>query len=220
MSLEKVKSRSYWEDVARKNGVKISTFNKRIDELNWEMEKAATTKTQQQTPHKKYTDLAKRNNVPRETYYNRFHNGWNPYEAATTPVRRRKKGNVPDHLLKGFFYNFNTVEKVKEYINRVPSMSRVEVLNKIYDLEKEREHANGERAIEIDEKIYELGKDLVIPHRQKKIRSVVEKGKNATTKDIEYLLLCGITKSVACEMLGISERQFYKHHNDKLSDVV
>src|SRR5699024_12843011 len=112
MSLEKVKSRSYWEDVARKNGVKISTFNKRIDELNWEMEKAATTKTQQQTPHKKYTDLAKRNNVPRETYYNRFHNGWNPYEAATTPVRRRKEGNVPDHWRQGLCYRLTDDEHV------------------------------------------------------------------------------------------------------------
>src|SRR5690625_8035505 len=90
------------------------------------MEKAATTKSKQQTPHKKYTDLAKKHNIPVQAYYNRFYNGWEPYEAATTPVRKYTKGtdenNTSGHLLKGFFYNFNTAEKVKEYINRVPSM--------------------------------------------------------------------------------------------------
>src|SRR5690625_3884829 len=224
MDFYKGKSRTEWKNIAEENGINEKTFSKRINELNWDMEKAATDKAKQQMSHKKYTDLAKKHNVPVQAYYNRFYSGWEPYEAATTPDRKYKKGtnknNTADNLLKGFFYNFNTVNKVREYITRLPSMSRVEILDKIYDLEKEREYANENRAIEIDEQIYELGKDLVIPHRQRKIKDIISKGKNATTEDIEYLLTCGITRSVACKLLNISERQFYKHHNDKLSDAI
>lgn len=210
----KHKSYSEWAKVAKEKGIDASTFHARVNKLGWDIEKAATTKITEFS-HKKYTDLADKNNIPRTVYYSRFHNGWSPYRAATTPVQTKHTKKR-----KNSFTDMKTVEKIKEYINFNPMMSRKEALRRIDELEKQRTFATKEELKEIDKKIFELGKQLIIPRRQRKLKRIVEKGKYMTAEDIKYLKTQGVSVSAICKLMDIPKTSFYKHVNSLLGDAV
>src|SRR5699024_10298595 len=133
----KHKDYSKWSKVAKDNVISPSKFHARVKELGWDMEEATTIK-QKDYSHKKYTDLADKNNVPRSRYYNRFHNGWDPYKAATTPLRHKRKSKKQDKKVNessSILNSMTTTKDVKEYINIKPKLSRIEALVKIHDLE-------------------------------------------------------------------------------------
>lgn len=213
----KGKTRAEWRRVAEKNGINENTFYTRIRDYGWNMEESATLKVGE--PRDKYRRLALKNGINRNTYNLRLHRGWSKKEAATTPIKEKRKRVKPTVTNKEF-YNLNTPKKVKEYIYKKPTLTRVETLSEITQLENERLLADKKRAKEIDREIYNLGKNLVIPRRQKRIKKIIKKGEEATVKEIEYLLMCGIPKSTICNLLNISETRFYRYYNDFLSDVI
>lgn len=218
----KHKDYSKWSKVAKDNGISPSTFHARVKELGWDMEEAATIK-QKGFSHKKYTDLADKNNVPRGTYYNRFHNGWDPYKAATTPVRHKRKSKKKDKKVNessSILNSMITTDDVKEYINIKPKLSRKEALEKIHVLERQKLYATKEECKEIDKKILELGKNLVIPRRQRKLRRIISKGKYMTANDIRYLKVQGLSNEAIYKFMNISKKRFYERVRGLLGDAV
>lgn len=216
MKEHKGKTLAEWRDIAVKNGIKESTFNGRIYILKWNLEDASKVKTGTKTKHGKYVDLAEQNGISRGAYYQRYHSGWNPKKAATTPMRSNGSGKCKK--TSSPFMKINTIEKYKEYINI--ESRRIDSLNKIAELENESLNASEERQKEIDEEILELGNNLIIPRRQKRMKEIYEKGKDMTIEDIQFLKNQGVTKKVIIEMIGMNESEYYRHHEQFLGDII
>ncbi|ARW39034.1 hypothetical protein BUN12_2332 [Bacillus amyloliquefaciens] len=98
--------RSKWVEVAEKNGISKATFYWRVTSGGWDEERAATTpifdrdecmrRARQKSPYGKYRRhspeliaLAESNGIKYKTYAFRVSAGWDPYEAAVTPLKTR-----------------------------------------------------------------------------------------------------------------------------------
>src|SRR5699024_5221953 len=84
-------------------------------------------------------------------------------------IKENQKINESSRILNSMI----TTDDVKEYINIKPKLSRKEALEKIHVLERQKLYATKEECKEIDKKILELGKNLVIPRRQRKLRRII-----------------------------------------------
>lgn len=78
---------------AKNNGISYSIVNSRIRSYGWNKERALTEKPIIRDRHlnEKYVDLAKNNGISREAYAYRVSHGYSEYEAATIPIKNRKK---------------------------------------------------------------------------------------------------------------------------------
>jgi hypothetical protein len=87
--------RSYWSEVAKRNGIKYQTFMSRI-RRGWDEEKAATTPLQfkrfdgiyepNRIIPKEILRLAEKNGIKYHTLRMGIKRGMDPYEAATKPL--------------------------------------------------------------------------------------------------------------------------------------
>lgn len=101
--LGKIKDRSHWAAVAKKNGIKYPTFMNRV-RLGWDEKAAATThpipkskqaekmnKKKKRSIAKDIVQLAESNGIKYSTLRSRIRKGMDPLSAATKPIMTRQE---------------------------------------------------------------------------------------------------------------------------------
>lgn len=77
-------------ETAKHNGINARLATDRVRTLGWNIERAITSKPRQTTDKRKWTDLAKLNNISRGAFYGRVARGMSMDQASTTPVMDKK----------------------------------------------------------------------------------------------------------------------------------
>ena len=79
-------------DIAAKHGISEEAVNVRVRRLDWDIEKAITEPIKQSNKLPDYIiALARKNGVYNQLLHARLRNKWDMYEAAITPVTKKKR---------------------------------------------------------------------------------------------------------------------------------
>lgn len=78
-------------EVAKQNGIDEQRVYTRVYMHGWNIERAITEPVRSYNDLSKYANLAKRNNISYNTFYERVRRGMQPRKAATTPVKTSKE---------------------------------------------------------------------------------------------------------------------------------
>lgn len=106
--------RSYWKEIALRNGINESTFKARINRHGWSEEKAAKTPViKTKVRNRKYSDeiykRLKENGISKQLFYDRIHRGWDVERAIT----RKKFTNLEKakflSVNNSYFKNLNNL---------------------------------------------------------------------------------------------------------------
>ncbi len=76
---------------AATHGIKPRTLEQRIRELGWDKQRALTTPPRKRSDYSRWWPVMKKHGIPRQVFYNRISNGWDPEKAATEPLMTSEK---------------------------------------------------------------------------------------------------------------------------------
>lgn len=93
-------------DIAKANGIQEGTLRKRVYQLGWDVERAATEPPKRGKSRQDWLVIAEQNGIKYNTFIRRINSmGWSEERAATEPIMSRQKvsklgGNVKKNNAK------------------------------------------------------------------------------------------------------------------------
>ena len=82
----------HYFDIAKANGISEDTLRKRVYELGWDVERAATESPRQTTSRKEWRVIAEQNGIKYDTFLKRVNKyGWSEERAATEPTMSKQE---------------------------------------------------------------------------------------------------------------------------------
>ena len=76
--------------IAQENGISKATLRNRVWNLGWGIKRAVTEPVREkENNNSEWIEVAKENEINRNTFYSRIKSGWSAERAATTPVGKK-----------------------------------------------------------------------------------------------------------------------------------